>query len=76
MSAVEKWTFLLRDSSKWDDTGKQICKTCLEEANRAAAGGGERCPRLFCGVNDMDIGDTFPELDELSFFEEEILAPI
>ena len=24
----------------------------------------------------MDIGDTFPELDALSFFEEEILAPI
>ena len=24
----------------------------------------------------MDIGDTFPELDVLTFFEEEILAPI
>ena len=24
----------------------------------------------------MDIEDTFPELDELTFFEEEVLAPV
>ena len=24
----------------------------------------------------MDIGDTFPELDALNFFEEEVLAPL
>ena len=31
---------------------------------------------MYCKGNDMGIGDTFPELDELTFFEEEILAPI
>ena len=76
VTAVDRWNFLLAPSSEWLEPEKRICKSCSQEAARSAEAGGERCPRLFCAANDMDIGDTFPELDALTFFEEEILAPI
>ena len=76
LAAVDNWNMLLAPSSEWLEPGKRICRNCWQEAGRSAKAGGERCPRLFCAANDMDIGDTFPELDALTFFEEEILAPI
>ena len=76
LTARDRWNMVLAPCSEWLEPGKRICNSCSQEADRSAKAGGERCPRLFCAANDMDIGDTFPELDALTFFEEEILAPI
>ena len=72
LSAAQRLNLLLKSPDEWDDGGKRICKKCFEEAQKSPG----KCPVMFCKGNDMDIGDTFPELDELTFFEEEILAPI
>ena len=89
LSAVERWNFLLASQEEWrEDGGKRICRGCLDEVKdlrkRAAAAADPSGvapaasirPVRLCESNDMDIGDTYPELDVLTFFEEEILAPI
>ena len=89
LSAVERWNFLLASQEEWrEDGGKRICRGCLDEVKelrkKAAAAADSPGvapaatirPVRLCEPNDMDIGDTFPELDALTFFEEEILAPI
>jgi hypothetical protein len=63
---------------------KQGAKAAAVAASSAAEAGGLRAasaalpaePQLFCAPNDMDIDDTHPEIDALTFFEEEILAPV
>ena len=63
----------------------RMCKKCFDEVEQERS---QRCdetamgalpsirPRLFTDTNHMDTRDTFPELDALSFFEEEILSPV
>ena len=87
LSAVHKWNFLLAEPDEWPvEDGRRICVRCLAEVNTAkrhgattpatAAAPASTEPQLFCAANDMDIEDTYPELDALTFFEEEILSPV
>ena len=46
------------------------------EANRRAADGMPKEPLRFAVGNYADPGETLPETDALTFFEEEILSPI
>ena len=63
---------------------RQAAKAAVAAASSAAEAGGSRAasaappaePQLLCAANDMDIGDTYPELDALTFFEEEVLSPV
>ena len=63
---------------------KQVAKAAAVAASGAAEAGGLRAasaalpaePQLFCAANDMDIDETHPEIDALTFFEEEILSPV
>ena len=86
-SAVAKYNFLLVDAPDWQEDGdKRICRKCCdeveEERSRLRQSGASDAdvvavrPQLNTDMNDMDIGDTYEELDALTFFEEEILAPV
>ena len=86
-SAVAKYNFLLVDATVWQEDGdKRICRKCCdevgEERSRLRQSGASDVdvvavrPQLNTDMNDMDIGDTYEELDALTFFEEEILAPV
>ena len=75
-STARKMAFYLQDPSLWDkDGGCRICTRCYEEVQKRPRGDDPR-PEENCAANDMDIEDTYEELDNLTFFEEEILAPI
>ena len=75
-STARKMAFYLQDPSLWDkDGGCRICTRCYEEVQKRPRGDDPR-PEENCAANDMDIEDTYGELDNLTFFEEEILAPI
>ena len=66
----------MEDPKYWDkDDGKRICTRCHAEVIKNG-GDPDARPQLRCAANHMDIEDTFEELDDLTFFEEEILAPI
>ena len=61
---------------QWLDPNRPICENCLLEAKRRAAEDIPKKPLRFTAANYADPGDTLPETDALTFFEEEILSPI
>ena len=87
---TQRWRniiFLLVDATVWQEDGdKRICRKCCDEVGeersrlrQCAASGADVVavrPQLNTDMNDMDIGDTNEELDALTYFEEEILAPV
>ena len=68
-SAYNRMNFILAESPL---EGRNICKNCQDEANEASDG----LPKRLTADNHMSIGGTFPALDALTFFEEELLSPI
>ena len=74
---VFKKTNLLRAPvAQWLDPSRPICENCLLEAKRRCSDGLPKEPLRFTKANYADPGETLPETDALSFFEEEILSPI
>ena len=49
---------------------------CLKEAKKRAQDGLPKEPFRLTAENFADPGDTLPETDALTFFEEELLSPI
>ena len=74
--AYKKTNFLQAAQTQWLDPNRPICENCLLEAKRRAAEGMAKEPLRFTAGNYADPGDTLPETDALTFFEEEILSPI
>ena len=74
--AYKKTNFLQAAQTQWLDPARPICENCLLEAKRRAAEGMPKEPLRFTSANYADPGETLPETDALSFFEEEILSPI
>ena len=74
--AYKKTNFLQAAQTQWLDPNRPICENCLLEAKRRAAEGMPKEPLRFTAANYADPGDTLPETDALTFFEEEILSPI
>ena len=61
---------------EWLEPGKPICGNCLIEAKKRAKAGMPKEPFRFTAANFADPGETLPETDALTFFEEELLSPI
>ena len=74
--AYKKTNFLQAPQTQWLDPERPICENCLLEAKRRAAEGMPKEPLRFTSANYADPGETLPETDALTFFEEEILSPI
>ena len=74
--AYKKTNFLQAPETQWLDPERPICENCLLEAKRRAAEGMPKEPLRFTSANYADPGETLPETDALTFFEEEILSPI
>ena len=74
--AYKKTNFLQAAQPQWLDPARPICENCLLEAKRRAAEGMPKEPLRFTSANYADPGETLPETDALTFFEEEILSPI
>ena len=74
--AYKKTNFLQAAQTQWLDPARPICENCLLEAKRRAAEGLPKEPLRFTAANFADPGETLPETDALTFFEEEILSPI
>ena len=74
--AYKKTNFLQAPKTQWLDPGRPICENCLLEAKRRASDGMPKEPLRFTAANYADPGETMPETDALTFFEEEILSPI
>ncbi len=63
---------------------RNVCARCLWEAQKPPSGtsGGARAPQIYrepsfwTSANDMSIGPTFPAIDALTYFEEQLVAPI
>ena len=72
----KKTNFLRAPVNQWLDPSRPICENCLLEAKRRASDGLAKEPLRFTKANYADPGETLPETDALSFFEEEILSPI
>ena len=72
----KKTNFLRALEPEWLEAGRPICENCLLEAKRRAAEGLSKEPVRLTAKNFADPGDTLPETDALTFFEEEILSPI
>ena len=72
----KKTNFLQAPQTQWLDPNRPICENCLLEAKRRAAEGMPKEPLRFTAANYADPGETLPETDALTFFEEEILSPI
>ena len=60
----------------WLEPGKPICENCLHEAKERAKAQLPKEPFRLTAANHADPGDSLPETDALTFFEEEILSPI
>ena len=74
--AYKKTNFLQAAQTDWLDQARPICENCLLEAKKRAAKGMPKEPLRFTAANYADPGETLPETDALTFFEEEILSPI
>ena len=74
--AYKKTNFLQAAQTDWLDQARPICENCLLEAKKLAAEGMPKEPLRFTAANYADPGETLPETDALTFFEEEILSPI
>ena len=75
--AYKKTLILCRRRKKigWTSSGP-ICENCLLEAKNRVVDGFPKEPFRLTAANFADPGDTLPETDALTFFEEEILSPI
>ena len=74
--AYKKTNFLQAAQTQWLDPARPICENCSLEAKRRVADGMPKEPLRFTSANFADPGETLPETDALTFFEEEILSPI
>jgi hypothetical protein len=74
-SAAKKMNFLLVPPHESIEAGLRICYSCLEDAqvDRPLHVGR---PFRMCEQNHMDIGESFPAMDALNCFEEQILSPV
>ena len=76
-NVYRKTNFLCASKAERLDPERSICKTCLAEAkHRAAEQLGPKEPFRLTAANYAYPGETLPETDALTFFEEEILSPI
>ena len=73
-SLVSISRILLAEPGEWEDGGKRIYRACMQETQLQDKTelSVPRQPMRFCRGNDMDIEDTFPELDAVNVFEEEV----
>ena len=60
----------------WLEPERPICDMCLKEAKKRAQDGLPKEPFRLTAENFADPGDTLPETDALTFFEEKLLSPI
>ena len=74
--AFQKTNFCQAPETEWLEAGKPICENCLIEAKKRAKAGMPKEPFRFTAANFADPGETLPETDALTFFEEELLSPI
>ena len=76
-NVYRKTNFLCASKAERLDPERSICKTCLAEAkHRATEQLGPKEPFRLTAANYAYPGETLPETDALTFFEEEILSPI
>ena len=74
--AFQKTNFCRAPEKEWLEPGKPICENCLHEAKERAKAQLPKEPFRLTAANHADPGDSLPETDALTFFEEEILSPI
>ena len=74
--AFQKTNFCRAPEKDWLEPGRPICENCLHEAKERAKVHLPKEPFRLTAANHADPGDTLPETDALTFFEEEILSPI
>ena len=74
--AFLKTNFCQALEKDWLEPGKPICENCLIEAKKRSKAGMPKEPFRFTAENFADPGETLPETDALTFFEEELLSPI
>ena len=72
----KKTNFLRASVDKWLQPDRPICQNCLQEAKARAEQGLPQEPFRLTGANHADPGESLPETDALTFFEEELLSPI
>ena len=74
--AFQKTNFCRAPEKEWLEPGKPICENCLHEAKERAKAQLPKEPFRLTAANHADPGDSLPETDALTFFEEEVLSPI
>ena len=74
--AFQKTKFCRAPEKEWLEPGKPICENCLHKAKERAKAQLPKEPFRLTAANHADPGDSLPETDALTFFEEEILSPI
>ena len=72
----QKTNFVQMPKKDWLEPERPICDMCLKEAKKRAQDGLPKEPFRLTAENFADPGDTLPETDALTFFEEELLSPI
>ena len=74
--AFQKTNFCQAPEREWLEPGITICENCLIEAKKRVKAGMPKEPFRLTEANFADPGETLPETDALTFFEEELLSPI
>ena len=74
--AFQKTNFCQALETEWLEPNKPICENCLIEAKMRAKAGMPKEPFRLTSANHADPGETLPETDDLTYFEEELLSPI
>jgi len=74
--AFQKTNFGRAPEKDWLEPGRPISENCLHEAKERAKAQLPKEPFRLTAANHADPGDSLPETDALTFFEEEILSPI
>ena len=74
--AFQKTNFCQALETEWLEPNKPICENCLIEAKMRAKAGMPKEPFRLTSANHADPGETLPETDDLTCFEEELLSPI
>ena len=74
--AFQKTNFCRAPEKDWLEPSRPICENCLHEAKERAKAQLPKEPFRLTAANHADPGDSLPETDALTFFEEEILPPI
>ena len=72
----QKTNFVQMPKKDWLEPERPICDMCLKEAKKRAQDGLPKEPFRLTAENFADPGDTLPETDALTFFEEKLLSPI